>query len=382
MSRQASQRFRLLPPPGAPAHSPGILVRGVTTGRGFHLQQSFDQTFGGVVEFRVRGSDIIVINEIPLEDYLLGVVTSEMSGECPVEYLKAQSVVARSWLLAQSAPAHPGEDFSWCSDDHCQRYQGVTETTATAESALAKTRGQVLLAPSGEICRTFYSKNSGGITEAPEIVWGSSFPGLRARYDGPQLATETKFFPVTEVNVRDYLNGDWLPEARAYASPNMISSGQLRHYLGRVDDGLSHYRWRILTTQDELRASIAERGGLRDLDVVMDIVPGQRGASGRLKEAFITYLSTSGAEKRTRIGPELKLRKALYADSLFSSAFTADLTKDSKGIIQTATFHGAGWGHGVGLCQIGSLGRALSGQHYEDILSAYFDRVALRQLYA
>src|SRR4029079_18949445 len=128
----------------------------------------------GVLEFRAHGSNVILINELPLEEYLLGVITAEMSGNCPIEYLKAQSVVSRSWLLASSRRAHTGEPFTWCNDDCCQRYPGTGGWTPKAVDALASTRGQVLVSASGQICWACCSKNSGGITEDPETVWRTS----------------------------------------------------------------------------------------------------------------------------------------------------------------------------------------------------------------
>jgi stage II sporulation protein D len=340
-----------------------------------------DQTLSGVLEFRVHGSNVILINELPLEEYLLGVITAEMSGECPIEYMKAQSVVSRSWLLASSRRVHTGEPFTWCNDDCCQRYQGTGGWTATAADALAGTRGQVLVTASGQICWACFSKNSGGITEDPETIWRKRVPGLCARYDGPPVESETRFFSISEDNVREYISGAWLETTHLYASPNVVSLDQLRRCLGRVDDGISGFRWRVDVTQEELRTSITGLGEISDLDTVQDIEPGRRGRSGRLEEIVLTYGTKNGSRTKRRIGPEYKIRKALRTNFLYSSAIVIDLTRNHKGIVTTATFSGAGWGHGAGLCQIGSLGRAQFGQSFEQILAAYYDQVKLLQIY-
>jgi SpoIID/LytB domain protein len=375
--------LRLTPPVAvAPQQTnSGVLVRGVVAGRGFHWGKTIDQRLCGVLEFRVEGLNVILINELPLEEYLAGVITAEMSGNCPSEYLKAHSVISRSWLVASSRSSHPAEPFTWCNDDCCQRYQGIGDWTQHVAAALAATRGQVMMTSEGQICRASYSKNSGGITEDPESVWGRPTPGLRARYDGPDGTPETRFFPVSGNNVREYMAGSWLNTARLYASPNVVSPDQLARFLGRVDDSFSGFRWRVDVTQEELRRSVAEAGEFPDLDIVLDIEPGRCGKSGRLEEIVVTYQSKNGRQFRKRIGPEYRIRKALRSGFLPSAAIVIDLTKNYRGHIKTATFRGAGWGHGVGLCQIGGLGRALLGQSYAQILTAYYDQIRLKQLY-
>ena len=235
----------------------GVVIRGVIAGRRFHWRQAMTQTLSDTLEFRAQGPHVVLINELPLEDYIVGVVTAEMSGACPLEYMKAQSVVARSWLLAAVPPAHPGQPFAVCNDDCCQRYQGTDGWTSAAEDAVVNSRGQVLVTASGDICRTCYSKNSGGITEDAETIWRKRLPGLRAQFDGPPIASETRFFPISESNVRNYIGGEWLETTHSYAGPNVISADAVSRYLGRVDDGASGFRWRVDVTQEELRSSVA-----------------------------------------------------------------------------------------------------------------------------
>jgi SpoIID/LytB domain protein len=240
----------------------------------------------------------------------------------------------------------------------------------------------VLVTASGDVCRAYYSKNSGGITEDSEVVWGRHAGGLRARYDGPLDAPDARFFPVTERNVREYVNGSWLKNTRLYAGPNLVSGDLVSRFLGAVDDGTSGFRWQATVTQDELRKSVGDSTGISDLDTVQDIRAEKRGRSGRLAEVVLTYTTKIGNRVERRIGPEYKIRKTLGTSFLRSSAIAIDLTKDRRGNITKATFTGAGWGHGVGLCQVGGLGRALSGQNHMQILAAYYDQVRLGRMYA
>ena len=380
-ARSGLRSLRVVPPFVGASGRPdcAVLVRGVVVGRGFHWCTTIDQRLSGVLEFRANGPNLILINELPLEEYLAGVITAEMSGYCPGEYMKAHAVISRSWLLASSRSNHPGEPFTWCNADCCQRYQGNSGWTRPAIDALAATRGQVLITATGKICRTSFGKNSGGITEDPQSAWGAASPGLRARFDGPADAPEARFFPVDAAHMRDYICGTWLATTRLYASPAVVSPDQLTRFLNRLDSGVSSFRWRVDLGQEDLRTSIAS--AISDLDVVQDIEPGRRGKSGRLEEIFVAYRSKSGGRSRKRIGPEYRIRKALRSGFLYSSAIVIDLTKDYRGTIKTATFRGAGWGHGVGLCQTGGLGRAMVGQGYEQILAAYYDQVTLGQVY-
>ena len=213
--RSGYRSLRMVPPFVGASGCPdaAVLVRGVVAGRGFHWCIKIDQRLGGVLEFRADGSNLILINELPLEEYLVGVITAEMSGYCPGEYIKAHAVISRSWLLASSRSNHPGEPFTWCNDDCCQRYQGNGGWTRSAIDALAATRGQVLIAATGEICRTSFCKNSGGITEDPVSAWRAASPGLRARFEQvPPMHLKLRFFPLDAADMSDYhRNNGWRP---------------------------------------------------------------------------------------------------------------------------------------------------------------------------
>src|SRR5690606_22004619 len=206
--------------PAVPGPGDGVLVRGVVAGRGFHWAKRIDQTLTGVLEFRAQGNHVMLINELPLEEYLTGVITGEMSGECPPEFMKAQATAARSWLLGQPKPPHPDQPSIWCNDDCCQRYQGPGGWSQQARDAIQACRGEVLITPSGYFCDARYSKNTGGISEDALSVWKAPIECLDAVIDAPRGSFIEKFFPVTESNIDEYLEGDWLKDTDAYAGPN------------------------------------------------------------------------------------------------------------------------------------------------------------------
>ena len=173
----------------------GLLVHDVVAGRGFHWFKQIDQTFCGTIELRAGKNGIILINELPLEHYLMGVITAEMSGNCPANLLKTQCVVARSWLLALTEPKHDDDPFDRCNDDCCQRYQGTGDLSPAAADAVLSTRSLTLIAPDDSVVDANYSKSCGGVAELPESVWGITKPGLTALFDGPTDSPDKRFFP-------------------------------------------------------------------------------------------------------------------------------------------------------------------------------------------
>jgi stage II sporulation protein D len=368
--------------PAVPGPGDGVLVRGVVAGRGFHWAKRIDQTLTGVLEFRAQGNHVMLINELPLEEYLTGVITGEMSGECPPEFMKAQATAARSWLLGQPKPPHPDQPFIWCNDDCCQRYQGTGGWSQQARDAIQACRGEVLITPSGYFCDARYSKNTGGISEDALSVWKAPIECLDAVIDAPRGSFIEKFFPVTESNIDEYLEGDWLKDTDAYAGPNVIPQDALTRYLGRVDEHGEYFRWRVPRTHAELVESLSTRGGIEDLDAVLELRPRKRGRSGRIEILDVVYLDKSGKQCVKRYLKEYDIRAALSKKFLFSSAFALrDVVRGPRGEITSVTLLGAGWGHGAGLCQMGALGRAFKGQDYRTILLAYFTGARLERAY-
>jgi len=374
---------RLIPLAGgdAPSAGCGTLVEQVVAGRGFHWHKLIDATYTGTLELQARGGKLLLINELPLEEYLTGVITGEMSGECPIEYMKAQAIAARSWLLGQPRSPHPGQPFHWCNDDCCQRYQGTGGWTPRAVEAIAQCRGEVLITPSNKYCDARYSKSTGSISEDATSVWGEEIEGLVSVVDAPPGSYAEKFFPITEGNIEEYLLGDWLKDADSFASPKSVPENAISKYLGRVDEHGEYFRWTIELGHEEMVKALKARGHMSDVSEVLELIPVNRGRSGRLEALDVRYRDASGVEKTGRLAREYGIRAGLSTKFLFSSCFLVEHRRDSGGHLTGVTLRGGGWGHGAGMCQIGGLGRALAGQQYNQILLHYFTGVRLERIY-
>jgi SpoIID/LytB domain protein len=359
----------------------GTLVRGIVAGRVFHWRKLIDQTLTGALEFLPRGAHLIMVNELPMEEYLTGVITGEMSGDCPIEYMKAQAVAARSWLLGQPRSPHPGEPFHWCNDDHCQRYQGTGGWSQRAIDAIAACRGEVLITASGRYCDARYSKNTGGISEDGDFIWGEKIEGLKSRPDVPESEDLGRFARLDESNIREYLLGDWLQSTRAWGSPNVVSSAEVMPYLGRVDEAGDYFRWTWNLQQEALVASLRRFPEFADAAEVTHLVPGPRGKGGRQLWLTVEFLDNKGARRTQRIERDYNIRARLDPRFLFSSCFVVDRVLTPKGAVAEFTLHGGGWGHGAGLCQMGGLARALHGQNHATILLHYYSDVRLERIY-
>jgi stage II sporulation protein D len=376
-------RVRILPPAGQVlAAGRGILVRDIVAGRGFHWQKHVDQTFTGVIEVVPYGRGLVLVNELPLEEYLAGVITAEMSGACPLDLLKAQCLVARAWLLAMSEPKHEGQPFDRCNDDCCQRYQGTGDLTQMGMDAAAQTRGEILLTPGGDVLDANYAKVCGGVSEEPRHVWGFDKPGLSAVVDAPPGDPAHDFLPVTEENFDAYLDGSWVSSTRCYCSPQVVSMADIGRYLGRVDVVDAYFRWTVNYTQRELAALLRKYlPDAAELDVVQDLRVTQRGVSGRASHLEIDWQDAAGKPRTTTLDSEYRIRRALSRKFLYSSAFRIDTQRDQDGLLSTITLRGAGWGHGAGLCQVGALGMALEGIDYRTICQHYYPEGRLERLY-
>jgi stage II sporulation protein D len=376
-------------------------IHGVTIGVDFHWQRRESQSFQGSLRLKATSSGITVINELPLESYLVSVISSEMSASCPPELLRAHAIVSRSWLLAQLEKAHSAaeqgqepanqaataqadqpsdnlirwydrenhSDFDVCADDHCQRYQGVTK--AFSESvfrAVADTRGQVVTFDD-QICDARYSKSCGGMTERYSAAWeDKDVHYLRCFYDGPDEA-HGYALPLTDEDTAER----WIA-----SSPNAYCNTSSRELLSRILPGfdqetLDFYRWEVAYGAAELGEIIGSRLEI-DTGPVVDLEPLERGCSGR-----IVRLKITGEHRTLIIGKELEIRRALSRSHLYSSAFVVRKEPSPLGI--RFRLIGAGWGHGVGMCQIGAAVMADSGHTYEQVLAHYFRGAVLRSLY-
>ena len=370
----------------------------VMIGIDFHWQRKESQSFRGTLTFTPDDAGITVINELPLESYLTSVISSEMSAECPPELLRAHAIVSRSWLLAQllnersdkgekgsTLYAHSDEDelirwygreshigFDVCADDHCQRYQGISKAFSEAafESTIA-TKGKVLTW-GDQICDARYSKSCGGITEAYRAAWEDlDLPYLAAVYDG-RGAPDGFSMPLS-----DHTNAAaWIT-----SSPLAYCNTDSLELLGRILTGfdqetIDFYRWEVNYSQDELSAILSSRTGV-DFGRVVALEPLSRGESGR-----ITRLRISGEKRTLIIGKELEIRRALSRSHLYSSAFVVSAGEiDEYGFCRSFRLRGAGWGHGVGLCQIGAAVMAEEGRSHEEILAHYFRGAQLQTVY-
>jgi len=344
----------------------------ITIGIGFHWQRKERQVFRGALRIVKRGAGLTVINDVPLEEYVTSVISSEMSALCPLELLKAHAVISRSWLwfpkdASPGVPGHPlraGQDspheivrwygreghpdFDVCADDHCQRYQGVTKVFSSAASEAVRATAGEFLFYAGVICDARFSKCCGGITECYSTAWEDrDFPYLKSVADGPPQSHA--FSPES-----------WIRSA-APAYCNTRDTSLLRRILPGFDqETRDFYRWRAEYSPEELSDLIQSRLEV-DLGPICDLLPLARGPSGRIFRLKIT-----GEKDHLTIGKELEIRRALSKSHLYSSAFVVD--KESGRFV----LRGAGWGHGVGLCQIGAAVMASQGKSYREILRHYY----------
>ncbi|WP_290540678.1 SpoIID/LytB domain-containing protein [Alistipes sp.] len=371
-------------------------LKGVTIGINFHWERKENQRFEGALKFIVENDRLTAVNVIRVEDYLTSVISSEMSATASPELLKAHAVISRSWLLAQirknkqikaqqtdySAYTitdtelirwYDREDhtrFDVCADDHCQRYQGITRaSTAAVREAIAATRGQLLMYD-GEICDARFSKCCGGAFEEFRYCWEEKeMPYLVKQADSASEA------PLPDLTVEEEAR-KWIlssPEAFCNTSDRQILSQVLNNYDQETSD---FYRWKVSYTQEELSALILRRSGV-DYGHIKDLVPVARGTSGRLWK-----LRIAGTKKTLTIGKELEIRRTLSPSHLYSSAFVVEKGENNAdGVPSTFTLIGAGWGHGVGLCQIGAAVMGEKGYRYDEILKHYFVGAVLEKIY-
>ena len=370
----------------------------VTIGVNFHWERKETQTFLGTLRFVVESDKICAINELPVEKYLESVISSEMSATSSLELLKAHAVISRSWLLAQMKKrrdvAESGNNFfsftkkedmliRWydredhtifdvCADDHCQRYQGITkETSPHVAEAIRQTKGQVLL-DGDEICDARFSKCCGGVTEEFQYCWEDTPKNYLTAVRDIALGIESTLPNLTNEEEAE----KWIrfnPPAFCNTQDKRILSQVLNDY---DQETVDFYRWKVTLTQEKLQQLIADRLKM-DLGSVLDMKSVERGTSGR-----ISKLQIIGTEKTFTIGKELEIRRALSDSHLLSSAFVVDKQdEDEQGVPQRFELIGAGWGHGVGLCQIGAAVMGEEGYLYDAILLHYYQGAEIKKLY-
>ena len=368
----------------------------VTIGVNFHWERKEAQTFLGKLRFIVQDNNICAINELPVETYLTSVISSEMRATSSLELLKAHAVISRSWLLAQMEQRkaennnvekqlsffktneeivrwYDREDhkrFDVCADDHCQRYQGITKAANKhVVEAIQQTAGEILTSH-GEICDARYSKCCGGAVEEFQYCWENiKKPYLQALPD--TLPDSTPLPDLTDEAVaRQWILSS--PDAFCNTTDQKVLSQVLNDFDQETTD---FYRWSQTYSQAELKQLLEEKLEVQFGDII-DLVPLSRGKSGR-----IYRLKIVGKERTLIIGKELEIRRALSKSHLYSSAFIVEKADIKDGVPQKFIIKGAGWGHGVGLCQIGAAMMGKQGYRYEEILLHYYKGAEITEAY-
>jgi SpoIID/LytB domain protein len=367
-------------------------LHGVTIGVRFHWERREEQTFSGDLTLLPSGKgNLVAINDISVEEYLMSVVSSEMSGEAPFAFLKAHAIASRSWLVAMLRRGREsegggremefrreGEIIRWydredhslfdvCADDHCQRYQGITgRATGRAAEAVRATRG-VFLIHEGAICDARYHKSCGGLTENFSTCWEErSVPYLSHVSDSARPHAPLR----TERDAERWI----------LSCPDVFCCTQDQDLLRRIlpvsdKETVDFSRWQASYSREQLEAILREKSGI-DFGVLHNLVPLERGPSGRIR-----LLRVAGSKATVVVGKELEIRRWLSPSHLYSSAFIVSTTRDPSGMPTRFTLFGAGWGHGVGLCQIGAAVMAEKGYQDEEILRHYFRGAALVKRY-
>ena len=377
----------------------------VTIGVNFHWERKETQTFLGTLHFVVESDKIYAINELPVERYLESVISSEMSATSSLELLKAHAVISRSWLLAQMKKrrevAESGNNFfsfvkkddrliRWydredhtifdvCADDHCQRYQGITkETSPHVAEAIRQTKGQILM-DGDDICDARFSKCCGGVTEEFQYCWEDTpknyLSSVRDIIQGVKSVGSAAQAPLPSLQDEAAAEA-WIrsnPPAFCNTTDKKILSQVLNDYDQETAD---FYRWKVTLTQEKLKQLLDEKLKMNFGDI-LDLQAEERGKSGRISKLRIV-----GTEKTFVIGKELEIRRALSDTHLYSSAFVVDRCDiDEKGVPQRFDIIGAGWGHGVGLCQIGAAVMGEEGFDYDAILLHYYQGAEIKKVY-
>ena len=377
----------------------------VTIGVNFHWERKETQTFLGTLHFVVESDKICAINELPVERYLESVISSEMSATSSLELLKAHAVISRSWLLAQMKKrrevAESGNNFfsfvkkddrliRWydredhtifdvCADDHCQRYQGITkETSPHVAEAIRQTKGQILM-DGDDICDARFSKCCGGVTEEFQYCWEDTpknyLSSVRDIIQGVKSVGSAAPAPLPSLQDEAAAEA-WIrsnPPAFCNTTDKKILSQVLNDYDQETAD---FYRWKVTLTQEKLQQLLDEKLKMNFGDI-LDLQAEERGKSGRISKLRIV-----GTEKTFVIGKELEIRRALSDTHLYSSAFVVDRCDiNEKGVPQRFDIIGAGWGHGVGLCQIGAAVMGEEGFDYDAILLHYYQGAEIKKVY-
>jgi len=346
----------------------GIRVEPVTTGRGFHWQHDIAVILPGSLQFSVVNGTLQLINELEVESYVACVATSEMGSAAPEVLLAAQTIVARCWALALVEKKHEAAGFHVCNDDCCQRYQGSTFVNEYSIKAARETAGKILVY-GNKVIDARYSKNCGGLVEDFQTVWeGDSVPYLIPLWDGPAHGETAHYMDFD----RYYGYDD------AFCAQKRFQDVDLEGMLGKVDVSGSYYRWeqevpKTLIIQNLKKYFQETWTEIQDIKVL------RRGASARIAGLELSGLDDSGQGITRILAGEYPIRQVFSASFLYSSAFEV-MNQNELMVSDSVHIRGCGWGHGVGLCQMGALGMALEGNSVDSILAHYYPGTELRSL--
>jgi SpoIID/LytB domain protein len=336
----------------------------VTVGIEFHWQHKRTQMLPGILEICFNNAGhLMAVNELDIETYLISVNSSEMTKENPVELLKAQTIAARSTILATMGKHHYDEKFHLCSDDHCQCYHGVANISEYSQSAAQETEG-INLVHSGRVCDARYAKICGGIMEDYAHIWDNrEVPYLVPGVDGRE---EVHYPLANEEETIAYINSspDVWCNTEKYEIPSSLP------YNTR-----ELFRWKVSHPREALGELISRRLNIAFGELI-DLIPGDRAPGGRL-----IYMDIVGSDRTLRIGKELVIRRALSESHLYSACFYIEREHDAAGRVTHFHLIGAGWGHGVGLCQVGATVMAQQGFDFQSILMHYYKHSQLVKLY-
>lgn len=364
----------------------------VMIGIQFHWQKKEKQTFKGGITLLPHDGQVVLINRVKTETYLSSVICSEMNSASPFEFLKASAIISRSWILSQKLHKKQTETsdgvcgytthkeiirwyeqsehqlFDVCADDHCQRYQGIRRITSNNSlKAVTETRGEVLIFDN-DICDARFSKCCGGVSEEYRYCWDDQRI--------PYLTSHQDCIPAIAGSLRDEA------EAKAWieSSPECFCNTKDRDLLHRILNQYDRrtkdfFRWQVVIPQKVLARRIKKETGI-DFGKIIDLVPVERGPGGHLSKIKIV-----GSHCTKFIGKELEIRRILSQTHLYSSAFIVEKGEEENGVPQSFTLRGAGWGHGVGMCQIGAAVMGKKGYDYKEILKHYYPNTTIKKLY-
>lgn len=332
---------------------------------GYSEECRIEKIFQGTLHFRINDSnELIAVSELPLESYLKGILAIHMGEKYPFEALKCQAVVSRSLALASFGYIHENEPFDLCSERHCQLFQDSSLVTSSINKAVEETKGKVLF-HQGKICASHYSKVCGGYTaETDKSTHLIKETFLKKVFDGPN-GHQNKMSLKNEKTVNRWIN----------SQPNVYCNLNQYDFYSELDIKKEYFRWEKHYTRSELEEIIQYKTN-KNIGILFDVIPVNRDNSGRLIEIEIL-----GSRKNLSLIGEMNIRWVLSDATLYSSCFQITKELGADGIPMGYTFWGAGYGHGMGMCQTGAIVQAFHGHKYQDILDYYYHNVEIKRIY-